>query len=503
MAITVADLARIPHLRMRTIAGESGTTRKVAWAHASDLDAPWDWLAGDELLMKNGRTLPGDDAARVTLLTRLADVGASALVIGEDPDTPAYTPEFRAAADRLTVPVLAIPYSVSFVSVSRAVADANAQDNALRLARTERIYEVIRGAVTSTNSLGLLVQLERELGCRLYLLDPASLRPVLEDSRHPTSELRLAILRALDSHRGTIPAIGRIPMPPASDAIAVDVPYVEPTLLVAAHFSGESIDVSLLEHSATAVAVELVYVSLRRELERRTGTELFAHLVDTRLNHAEATAQLERAGLDPRSTVLVDVRDGDEQAWSDLHISLDRRDIGHLLLRRDDDRLALLPDENEALDVIQRRLGHDARIGISATLGNPLRMAEAVKEARFALADAGSRTDRRARYGGPTESTLLHDVGTAERLVEQVLGPLIAYDDEHGTGLVATVHAFLSCRRSWQRTAAELNLHKQTIVYRMKRVEELTKRDLSETSDIATLWLALRARNALEGSESL
>lgn len=501
MAITVADLVRIPHLRMRMIAGEGGASRKVAWAHASDLDAPWDWLAGDELLMKNGRTLPGDDTARVELLTKLAEVGASALVIGEDPDTPTYTQAFRDAADRLDAPVLAIPYSVSFVSVSRAVADANAQDNARRLARTERIYEVIRGAVTATDSLGLLGQLERELGCQLFLLDPASAHPVLEDSRNPTTELRAAVLRALHPHRGTIPAIVRVPLPPAGDAVAVDVPYAEPTLLVAARFSAGSIDVSLLEHSAIAVAVELVYVSLQRELERRTGTELFAHLVDTRLNYSDANSQLQRVGLEPWSAVVVDVREGSEQAWSDLHISLDRREIGHLLLRRGDDRLALVPDNDEALDVIQRRLGREARIGVSDTLENPLRMADAVKEARFALADADSRPDRRARYGGPTESTLLHDVGAAERLVDQVLGPLIAYDSEHGTDLVATTRAFLACRRSWQTTGAELHLHKQTVVYRIKRVEDLTGRALSETSDIATIWLALRARTMLEGSK--
>jgi hypothetical protein len=36
-------------------------------------------------------------------------------------------------------------------------------------------------------------------------------------------------------------------------------------------------------------------------------------------------------------------------------------------------------------------------------------------------------------------------------------------------------------------------LHKQTLVYRIKRVEELTGRRLDDTGDVAQLWLALRS----------
>jgi purine catabolism regulator len=36
-------------------------------------------------------------------------------------------------------------------------------------------------------------------------------------------------------------------------------------------------------------------------------------------------------------------------------------------------------------------------------------------------------------------------------------------------------------------------VHKQTLVYRMRRVETLTSRSLSDTGDVADLWLALQA----------
>ncbi|MGH3360108.1 MAG: PucR family transcriptional regulator ligand-binding domain-containing protein, partial [Nocardioidaceae bacterium] len=225
MVMTVSELAQIPHLRMRLVAGATGSDRSVAWAHASDLDAPWNWLAGGELLMKNGRTLPADNAGRVELLTNLAEVGASALVIGDDPDTPPHTTEFLDAADSLAIPVLTIPYAVSFVSVSRAVADASALDDARRLARTERIYEIVRSAVGRSKSSELLHRLEEELSCRLFLLDTVDARPVLESSRRPTPALRRAVREAVDVHRGSVPALLRLDLPDDNGALAVEVPY--------------------------------------------------------------------------------------------------------------------------------------------------------------------------------------------------------------------------------------------------------------------------------------
>ncbi|MCU1653737.1 MAG: hypothetical protein JWQ60_4886, partial [Pseudonocardia sp.] len=65
--------------------------------------------------------------------------------------------------------------------------------------------------------------------------------------------------------------------------------------------------------------------------------------------------------------------------------------------------------------------------------------------------------------------------------------------------LVGSLATFLSCQRSWQRTGRALGVHKQTVLYRMRRVEQLTGRVLAETADLAELWVALQARSLLTG----
>jgi hypothetical protein len=90
----------------------------------------------------------------------------------------------------------------------------------------------------------------------------------------------------------------------------------------------------------------------------------------------------------------------------------------------------------------------------------------------------------------------------AQALVSRVLGSLIEYDSANGSDLVHSLSVFLETRRSWQRCAEVLNVHRQTVIYRMRRIEQLTERRLSETSDLAILWLALSAYNILRVDET-
>ncbi len=75
----------------------------------------------------------------------------------------------------------------------------------------------------------------------------------------------------------------------------------------------------------------------------------------------------------------------------------------------------------------------------------------------------------------------------------RLLGPVVDYDRNHESELVATLETFLRCAGSWNRCAAELHVHVNTVRYRIRRVEELTRRDLSRIEDQVDVFLALRS----------
>jgi len=73
-----------------------------------------------------------------------------------------------------------------------------------------------------------------------------------------------------------------------------------------------------------------------------------------------------------------------------------------------------------------------------------------------------------------------------------LLSPLLDYDAGHGTELVRTLRVFLDCSGSWTKAAETMFVHVNSLRYRMRRVEELTGRDLGSLADQAALLLALR-----------
>jgi hypothetical protein len=74
----------------------------------------------------------------------------------------------------------------------------------------------------------------------------------------------------------------------------------------------------------------------------------------------------------------------------------------------------------------------------------------------------------------------------------RLLDPLLAYDREHGTELVRTLEVFLGCSGSWTKAAEAMFVHINSLRYRVRRIEELTGRDLGSLEDQAALLIALR-----------
>lgn len=506
MSISVRELVDQPHLRLEVLAGSSGLDRAVTWAHSSDLAEPWDWLAGGELLMKNGRTLSRSAAGQVALVEGLAAAGASALVIGTDPDTPKITAKTIERAESLRLPLVQTSYSMSFIVLSRAVADATMHEESARLARAERIYAAIHLAVAGGNPSAFIGRLERELGCQLYVLDSATGQPVLDGTRAPSPRLRDAVLSALALRGGKVPGLMRLDTrarPAGSRTpVAVEVPYEEPTLLVAEQSDGDAFDLALLQHAATATAVEVAHASLRQDHQRQIGTGLLVQLLDSRLDAASAEEQLAAHGITPQRARLLATSGSDNESQRRLHIGLRRCGLRHLLLRRGPVFFVLADADPDTVAAIRARLP-EARIGVSNILGTAMRAPEAAREAIWALGTAAERQAGFAHYGEASPLAALRDPAEAQALVDRTLGALLNYDRVNSTQLLNSLAAFLNCRRSWQRTARELNVHRQTVVYRMERVAELTGRTLSDTQNIAELWLALSAYELLTGETVL
>lgn len=80
---------------------------------------------------------------------------------------------------------------------------------------------------------------------------------------------------------------------------------------------------------------------------------------------------------------------------------------------------------------------------------------------------------------------------------DEVLGPLLAYDRRSGGGLLRTLDAYLATGGSPQLAATRLHTHRNTILYRLERIEQVLGIDLRQPEQQFALYLALRALELL------
>ncbi len=500
MAITVAELVAIPFLQISFRAGAGGGARLVTWAHTSDVADPTEWLEPGDLLMSNGLNVPPDAEGQESFLDQLAGAGLSAFAIGDDMHAPPLSAALLERADELDFPLLAIPRDVPFVAVSRAVANANSDEEHKRLIDTVQLYEVLRDAV-STGRVGpaLLDELGQHLRCRLVLLDGTTALPVLTAGAAPPAGLGERLIDELRARHGVFPGVLRVRHNGLA-TFAIHVPTTRPTALVAMQSGDETPDLALLQHAANIAALEAERVTAEREHERRQGSELLAAMLERRLEPASAQERLAGHGIDAASARLVSFVPSPSGAdEGNLHHELAQRGLPHLILSDPSRCLLAVPGGDEALTALRSAVGPEVALGVSDPLRRPDRAPDAAREASWAQTAAQNLAQPLVRYGESSPLFLPRTLGEAEIAVERVLEPILHYDDLHSTDLLGSLGVFLEQNRSWQRSAELLHVHKQTLVYRMRRVEQLTGRDLRNTADVVQLWLALRALEFVRG----
>jgi sugar diacid utilization regulator/putative methionine-R-sulfoxide reductase with GAF domain len=79
-----------------------------------------------------------------------------------------------------------------------------------------------------------------------------------------------------------------------------------------------------------------------------------------------------------------------------------------------------------------------------------------------------------------------------QAFIEDVTGPLVAYDREHGGSLVQTLRGFFDADCSQRLAAERLFIHHKTLRYRLERIKHLTGLDLSRHEDRMRADFALR-----------
>jgi hypothetical protein len=154
------------------------------------------------------------------------------------------------------------------------------------------------------------------------------------------------------------------------------------------------------------------------------------------------------------------------------------------------------PDELVAVLSLGKRAGYDvpveARIGVSPVFEQVGDAGPARHRARIAVAGLPSTGVGIRRYGEDPVATLVASAAdTAHDLAQRVLGPVFALPAHECALLLDTLQAWFAAGGSTDQTAAALFCHRNTVRYRLRRLEELTTFQPADPRAAAQLYLAL------------
>ncbi|WP_053217870.1 PucR family transcriptional regulator [Virgibacillus senegalensis] len=175
---------------------------------------------------------------------------------------------------------------------------------------------------------------------------------------------------------------------------------------------------------------------------------------------------------------------------------------GEAIIYLEDDQAFYYKAANQFLDIIERRLFEFLPIsgitwGIAKHDQGIFCFRESYQEAKTAL-EIGQKQHG---PGGRTffEDTRINrllmrfaDDGAIADIVEQIVFPLVEYDKKRKTDLIRTFLAYNQHKGNVSQAARTLNLHRQSLLHRLRNIESLTQLSLVDPDDLFLLELSVR-----------
>lgn len=494
MKSTITDLVNNPHLKTRVIAGADGLNNRVTWAHSCELEDPTPWITGGELIMTNGFAIPKQEKDQVKYLHLLANAGASGLAVSKGLHAPKLTKGLLDTANGKGFPILLTEYDVPWIFFSRTIATSNSNQEHAQVVQTLQIYDIVRRYINMSPTM-LIDMLKKTINTNLYVIDPTN-RKLLFDNEDLAFEEFLKNI--LPNEMPT--SIQRI----KKDSIIIvqlPIPSTRPALLLSICDAVNCPDNLTLSHVATIMGLTLEKTSILHERKRRLGAELITQMIEGKITEEAASILLSEHKLVGKSLCVIACSiKGQTIKESWLHLRLYNRGIPNLLANRESAFLVFIPMTTEAISALQTELPKDVQLGISDSLERFSRTPDAYQEALWALRSAEINNKNTVYYKEelPISPFLPRNRIEAKKIVDKILGKLFTYDNQRNTQLIKTLYIYLRENQSWKITSNILHIHKQTLVYRIKRIEEITGSNTNDISDSSELWLALQAAVMLD-----
>lgn len=514
------------------VAGYQGGDRPVTWVHVLNTRPPaFPELRGGELalLSLDAMHLLSDKLTLVGLIRDLAEMEVSGIGVLGEIGRPA-----QEAADELGVALLRLPDTAQLRNVERDIAQVLLGTPPSPEQRGHEIREQLLQLSTENRGLEALSEVIAAMVGKTVVVQDKRLHPLATAGALTESRLWPDIEDALYD-TNPLPALfrDRVEVAQASpDPVAIPLPNLGMQRLVAPIVAGkmgrgflslvfprdepyDALDLLITRHGAAVCALEMAKEKAIREAQKRVQGNVLEQFLGGIINESEALLRLTRLGYQPdqRYTTLYisGVRENTPTARQIEALCNEQAGaLGFGALVQPYGSAVIVfceGDENTARDLalaVQGRVEERYDAAVACGLGQCAGDLRAWRES-FEQARAAHRTALQWRLSAPLAFNemgvyrlLSLLVGSAElsRFYRETLGELASATPQNAE-FIATLEAFFEEHGNLTRTAKRLHVHRNTLLYRMDRIKEISGLDMDNPETRLAVHLALRIRRIL------
>lgn len=550
--LTVEDVIKVAlPAGTAVIAGETGLGREVTWAARIRSSPPaFGHLAGGELVLLPISVLSELDE-RLQLdevIGRLVDLGVAGVavlgVIGK---------EAKTAADAAELPLLSLPKNADISALERDAARVISDRRREVSFRGQEVLRQLMDLAIAGEPLGNIVRELARISDRTVALEGRDGRLLAYHSSGRSAPAREVIEPMLQRDR---PVVARwlrstaeaSPADPPTSVYDLDNVWsriVAPVIgrdgllgslsLIVPRGRVNPEDAQITARGGAACAVvlarEQAAATVRREVELHVLDEVLDGALRSETTLLQQARRLGHDLLTPYVAVVARIDNvgsgpvraaANEDRWEGLEDAISRLGStrgGRVLWRIRNNGAEFIVPAEHVRD--ERRLAETLRDdlrGILKASGDGAvslgvgTVREGLSGIRRSHAEARQALLLGRRLSGAGHLTLFGELGVyrliyaAESLPEladlysQTLGALLAYDRQNNAGLVSTLEAFFAANGSPKEAAERLGVHRNTVLYRLDRIREITSYDLDDAGVRMRLQLALHVHLALGDS---
>ncbi|WP_210585201.1 PucR family transcriptional regulator [Streptomyces sp. GESEQ-35] len=508
-----------PGLGLSQVAGPAAADRLVGAVGTTEIEDPTPYLVGGELLLTAGVRLPDDADGVDTYVRRVASAGVAALGFGVAPVHPEVPPELVSACDRHGLPLLRLPPGTPFVAVGQATYAAIAEARNRELREISRAQSALASAAARPDALrAVLSRLADHTGAWSVLYDAQGIE-LFSAGRRPASPAARQALRELTGRtllRGGRPTAAAAHHPGGVHPDQGSGPGHELHLTVHTLPGADGVTAALALGQAATTAPTVVHRQVTS-----TATVLLAlltsprHALSTDTHSVGALVRL-MLGATPAEVApaLVPAGGARGRHWTVVHgrhlpagsAAAPQNDgdpaqlaalatlLGTPYVHMDGPHLkALVPSAPDARPSVPDQ---------AADLGWVLGFSAPASAHDLPHADTqAERALQRAIAAGAPAVVHTPDALTVHALVSPAdarelartrFAPLDRAGAPGAPVLVDTLRTWLTLHGSWDRTAATLQVHRNTVRHRLARVADLLDVDLQDPGVRMELWFALQ-----------